>query len=80
MSHEGCTGSFENGQQIVAKVRMMGFSMQFLPVPLEKKCECGDTFEMVTFEDKCPSCGMTFAVTPCHAHDPENVMAAGKID
>ena len=80
MSHEGCTGSFENGQQILQKVRMMGFAMQFLPIPVKKECECGESFEMVTFETECPGCGMLYAVTPCHAHDPDSIMPAGKID
>ena len=76
--HDGCSGSFDNGKQVVDKVRMMGFAEQFLPVPLNVGCpECGLEFEMETFEDKCPECGMIFGVTPCHAFDPANVMAAG---
>ncbi|MCT4541954.1 MAG: hydrogenase maturation nickel metallochaperone HypA [Vallitalea sp.] len=76
--HEGCSGSFENGKQVVDKVRMMGFSLQPMPMPLTIECEeCGDAFEMETFEDKCPHCGMVYGVTPCHAFDPDNVMAAG---
>ncbi len=76
--HDGCTGSFENGKQVVAKLRMMGFSNQPMPFPLEIKCErCGTTFTMETFESKCPECGMVYGVTPCHAFDPSNVMAAG---
>jgi len=76
--HDGCSGSFENGQQVVSKVRQMGFSEGNLPVPLEIRCqECDKTFEMETFEDKCPHCNMVYAVTPCHAFDPNNVMAAG---
>ena len=34
-------------------------------------------FEMSFFETYCPHCDMVYAVTPCHAFDPENVMAAG---
>ncbi len=76
--HEGCSGSFENGKQVVDKVRMMGFASQPMPMPLTIECkECDESFEMVTFKDKCPHCGMVFGVTPCHAFDPENVMAAG---
>lgn len=76
--HEGCSGSFENGKQVVDKVRMMGFASQPMPMPLIIACkECDESFEMITFEDKCPHCGMVFGVTPCHAFDPENVMAAG---
>lgn len=76
--HEGCSGSFNDGKEVVDKVRAMGFSEQYMPVPLYIKCkECGETFEMSTFEDICPSCNMVYGVTPCHAFDPENVMAAG---
>ena len=76
--HDGCSGSFQSGKDVVDKVRQMGFSEQFMPVPLEMKCEnCGETFEMETFEANCPKCSMVFAVTPCHAFDPENVKAAG---
>jgi hypothetical protein len=77
--HEGCSGSFENGKEIVDKVRGMGFSTQYMPMPLSLTCvECEEEFEMETFEDKCPHCNMVYGVTPCHAFDPENVMAAGK--
>ncbi|WDV46382.1 hypothetical protein PV797_01485 [Clostridiaceae bacterium M8S5] len=77
--HEGCSGSFENGKQIVDKIRMMGFDKQSLPMPFEIECKgCEKTFEMNTFEDKCPHCGMVHGVTPCHAFDPANVKAAGK--
>ncbi len=75
--HEGCSGSFENGKQVVDKVRMMGFAEQPMPVPMEISCECGTTFEMQNFEDKCPNCGMVYGVTPCHAFDPNNVKPAG---
>jgi hypothetical protein len=32
---------------------------------------------MDRFETHCPACDMVYAVTPCHAFDPANVMAAG---
>lgn len=76
--HDGCSGSFENGKQVVDKVRMMGFSEQSMPMPMDIECsECGKTFEMETFEDKCPNCNMVYGVVPCHAFDPKNVEAAG---
>ena len=75
--HDGCSGSFTNGKQVVDKVRMMGFSEGLLPMPMTIKCECGTSFEMEYFEDKCPSCGMVFAVTPCSSHDPNAVKPAG---
>lgn len=77
--HDGCSGKFENGKQVVEKLRMMGFSEQLMPIPTEIQCiDCGDTITMDTFEYKCPNCGMTYAVTPCHAFDAANIMAAGK--
>lgn len=76
--HDGCSGSFENGQQVVNKVRQMGFSEGSMPMSMEIRCqECGKVFEMETFESKCPHCNMVYGVTPCHAFDPNNVMAAG---
>ncbi|QZY53966.1 hydrogenase maturation nickel metallochaperone HypA [Crassaminicella profunda] len=77
--HEGCSGSFQTGKEVVDKIRMMGFSKQYMPVPLRIQCEeCDETFDMETFEDHCPHCKMVYGVTPCHAFDPENVRAAGK--
>jgi hypothetical protein len=76
--HEGCSGNFTNGQEVVNKIRAMGFNQQNVPMPFEYKCECGNTFMYETFEMTCPECKMTYGVTPCHCFDPENVMAAGK--
>ena len=77
--HDGCAGSFESGQQVADKVRMMGFAEQFLPAPMDVECrDCGSGFLMETFESKCPDCGAVHAVTPCHAFDPANVLSAGK--
>ena len=76
--HDGCSGSFEDGKQTVDKVRMMGFSEQFMPTPLTLNCgSCEKEFEMETFEAKCPECGAVHGVTPCHAFDPTNVLSAG---
>ena len=76
--HDGCSGSFENGQQVVDKVRMMGFAGQPTPVSLAVHCgQCGQPFEMETFEAECPECGCVHGVTPCHAFDPTNVSSAG---
>lgn len=76
--HDGCSGSFENGKEVADKVRMMGFSLQAMPMPLNIKCEnCEEEFTMEKFEDKCPKCDMVYAVTPCHAFDPGNVQPAG---
>ena len=76
--HEGCNSNFKNGQEVVDKVRQMGFSEQYMPMPMDITCEeCGDKFEMETFESVCPKCNMVYGVTPCHAFDSENVKAAG---
>lgn len=76
--HDGCAGSFENGKQVADKVRVMGFSLQMMPMPLNIKCEnCEKEFIMEKFESKCPECNMVYAVTPCHAFDQDNVQAAG---
>lgn len=79
MDHGDCSGGFANGTEVVDKIRQMGFAGQSMPVPFDITCqECGEKFEMETFESKCPACGMVYGVTPCHASDPGNVMAAGK--
>lgn len=75
--HEGCGGSFESGMQVVDKLRSMGFSDGYVPVPFTIKCEhCGKESVMTTFEYKC-ECGMVYGVTPCHAFSAEHVQAAG---
>ncbi|MDP3464070.1 MAG: hypothetical protein Q8S18_14865 [Bacteroidales bacterium] len=78
MSHDGCSGSFTNGMMVADKVRQMGFNEQFMPMPFDINCEnCQHSFLMERFETHCPHCGMVYAVTPCHAFDPEHVKAAG---
>ncbi|OQY40968.1 MAG: hypothetical protein B6227_06390 [Fusobacteriia bacterium 4572_74] len=77
--HDGCNGSFEDGKQTVDKVRTMGFSMQPMPIQAVFKChECKEETTMLTMEHTCPHCGMVYGVTPCHAFDINNIMAAGK--
>lgn len=76
--HDGCSGSFGSGQQVVDKIRMMGFAGENMPAPLIIECgECGESFIMKTFEGKC-SCGVVYGVTPCSAHSAEKVKPAGK--
>lgn len=76
--HAGCSGSFANGQQVVDKLRAMGFNEQYFPVPIGYQCtECGAEFEAETLEFRCIDCGMVYGVTPCHAHDPSAIQAAG---
>lgn len=77
--HDGCSGKFENGKQVVEKLRMMGFNEQLMPIPAQFTCEeCNNEITMDTFEYKCPHCRTIYAVTPCHAFDVENIMCAGK--
>lgn len=76
--HDGCAGSFTTGQQVVSKLRMMGFSGGTLPVPFELDCHCcGKPMQMDTFEFACPTCGAVHGVTPCHSHSAEFVQCAG---
>lgn len=76
--HDGCAASFNDGKEVVDKVRMMGFASQPLPMAMEVECgNCGSNFEMINFESNCPDCDAVHAVTPCHAFDPANVKSAG---
>lgn len=76
--HDGCTGSFDNGKLVVDKIRMMGFNTLPMPIKVTIKCvECGNEFEMIHLESKCPHCHMVYGVTPCSASDPSKIMAAG---
>jgi hypothetical protein len=76
--HEGCSGQFADGKQILEKIRMMGFSGMSVVEPLEISCTgCGSVFEMFTMEAACPNCRMVYAVTPCHSNSAKNVMPAG---
>ncbi len=72
-----CNCSEATAKETVNKVRMKGISNSLLTNPHLISCECGDTFTMRTFESKCPSCGMVYAVTPCSADNVKNVKAAG---
>lgn len=75
--HDGCSGDFQNGQEVVDKVRSMGFDQQQPPAPLFFTCSCGEEQEMLSFVHTCAKCGMVHGVTPCHAFDPENIQEAG---
>ena len=76
--HDGCSGAFESGKQIVDKIRMMGFNTNFLQAPLSINCSnCDTIFLMETHESQCPSCRMVYGVTPCHSHSVQFVKAAG---
>ena len=75
--HDGCSGPGNDGKAMVNKLRMMGFRDMPLPVPVDIRCECDNTFKMERFESRCPHCGMVYGVTPCSAHDPTAIQAAG---
>lgn len=76
--HDGCSGSFGNGKQIVNKLRQMGFSGMPMPLAVPVSCQsCETTFMMETMEARCEHCGMVYGVTPCHANDRSAIQAAG---
>jgi len=76
--HEGCSGQFQNGQQVADKVRMMGYDTVAWTVPLTLACvQCQRPFSMETMVTQCPECRMVYAVTPCHAHSVAHVRPAG---
>ncbi len=76
--HDGCSGRFNNGAQIVDKLRQMGFSSFAMPVAVAIKCTgCETLFTMQTMEARCDNCGMVYGVTPCHAADPASIQPAG---
>ncbi len=76
--HNGCSGSFDSGQEIVDKIRMMGFNTSPVAAPFNINCtNCDTSFKMENMETTCPSCGMVFGVTPCHSHSSQFVKPAG---
>lgn len=76
--HDGCSGQFQSGKDIVDKIRMMGFNANPLGVPLDITCtHCSTAFQMARMESSCPDCGMVYGVTPCHSNSAEFVQAAG---
>jgi Zn finger protein HypA/HybF involved in hydrogenase expression len=76
--HDGCSGALQSGKAIVDKIRMMGFHINPLGVPLDITCtNCSNTFKMERMESSCPDCGMVYGVTPCHSHSAQFVKAAG---
>lgn len=77
--HDGCAGGGNTGDEVLNKVRQMGFSGLPIPVPLRVRCgRCGETFEMAYFEDACTACGAVHAITPCHADDAGSVRVSAE--
>jgi hypothetical protein len=76
--HDGCSGSFVDGKEIADKVRMMGYHDMLIQTPLDMVCaNCNGSFKMETMVSHCPLCDMVYAVTPCHANNPQSVLPAG---
>ncbi|WP_258876987.1 hypothetical protein [Candidatus Xianfuyuplasma coldseepsis] len=75
--NDGCAPDLNDGKAIVDKVRQVGVGNGYLETPHQVDCSCGETFTMVQFETSCPSCDMTYGVTPCSSHDPSSIKAAG---
>jgi len=75
--NDGCAPDLNDGKAIANKVRQVGVREGLLETPHMIECECGQTFEMVHFEEKCPSCQMVYAVTPCSSHNKDNIKPAG---
>ncbi len=76
--HDGCSGAFQSGREVVDKIRLMGFHTSRLGAPLEIRCKnCDNFFFMETMESKCSVCGMVYGVTPCHSYSAEFVKPAG---
>lgn len=75
--NDGCAPDLNDGKAIANKVRQVGVGNGLLETPHQITCECGELFTMVHFEEHCPTCNMTYAVTPCSSHKVENIKAAG---
>jgi hypothetical protein len=71
----GCT--FENGQAVADKVRLKGAANKPMPQETKVECDCGTTYSKERLIDQCPTCNMTYAVTPCSAASPEYIVPAG---
>lgn len=72
-----CGCEFENGQAVADKVRSKGKADMPMPIETIIECSCGQAYQKKTLVDQCPSCGMTYAVTPCSATEPEFIVPAG---
>lgn len=72
----GCGCTFDNGKQVVDKVRSKGMADEKMPVQHEITCVCTTQFTMETYVAKCPVCSMTYGVTPCSCEDINKVAMA----
>jgi len=71
----GCT--FENGQAVADKVRSKGVDEQLMPQETKVECPCGTIYLKEKLINQCPSCRMTYVITPCSATNPEYIVPAG---
>ncbi|CEG28469.1 hypothetical protein [Bacillus sp. B-jedd] len=72
----GCS-SMEDGKAVVDHVRDKGKADLPPLVAHEIQCECGEIFTLEKVIMNCPSCEMTYAVTPCSSGDINNIKRAG---
>lgn len=72
----GCS-NLKDGKTIVDHVKSKG--KENLPPRVHHiiTCECGETFTLNTVIMNCPTCEMTYAVTPCSSDNISNVKPAG---
>ncbi len=75
--NDGCAPDLNDGKAVVAKVRAVGVSNGLLEFVHVVSCSCGHSFQMIHFEEACPSCNMVYGVTPCASSDLENIKPAG---
>ncbi|WP_251552824.1 hypothetical protein [Neobacillus muris] len=73
----GCSSRLKDGKAVVDHVKSKGKDSQAPLVAHEIHCDCGETFTLETVIMNCPSCGMTYAVTPCGSDDINNIKQAG---
>ena len=73
----GCGTHKKDGKAIVDRVREKGKADMKLNTAHVITCLCGEKFVMSTFVDVCPSCKMTYGVTPCSQDDKNNIKPAG---
>ncbi|PEQ83331.1 hypothetical protein CN481_24035 [Bacillus sp. AFS006103] len=73
----GCNSDLKDGKELVDHVKSKGKDHIAPTVAHEICCECGETFILETVIMNCPSCEMTYVVTPCGSHDKNNIKLAG---
>lgn len=73
----GCSSDLMDGKAIVDHVKRKGKENLAPAVEHEINCECGQTFLFKKVIANCPSCEMTYAVTPCSSNDINNIKRAG---